>query len=65
MVGFVLGGWIIDSYIWFWIFYINILVGLIVVGIMLVIYCLCEMLIYKLFIDKIGLVLLVIWVVVF
>ncbi|HEY4072374.1 MAG TPA: DHA2 family efflux MFS transporter permease subunit [Herbaspirillum sp.] len=62
VAGPALGGWITDSYKWPWIFYINIPVGLFAAGMTWFIYKSRETPIKKLPIDRIGLVLLIIWV---
>lgn len=62
IMGLIFGGWIFDNMSWLWIFYINILVGVFVVYVIWVIYKDCELLICVFLIDKIGLVLLILWV---
>jgi DHA2 family multidrug resistance protein len=62
VAGPALGGWITDSYKWPWIFYINIPVGVFAAGVTWFIYKSRETPIKKLPIDRIGLVLLIIWV---
>ena len=57
-----LGGWISDNYTWPWIFYINVPVGLLAAWINWRIYRDRESPTRKLPIDKLGLVLLVVWV---
>ena len=57
-----LGGWISDNYTWPWIFYINVPVGLLAAWISWRIYRDRESPTRKLPIDKLGLVLLVVWV---
>jgi DHA2 family multidrug resistance protein len=62
VVGPMLGGWITDNINWPWIFYINIPVGLIAVGITWTIYRKRESTIRRLPVDGVGLGLLVLWV---
>lgn len=62
IAGPALGGWITDSYSWSWIFYINIPIGLIAAFITWIIYRDRDTPRKSLPIDKIGLLLLVIWV---
>ncbi len=62
IMGPLLGGWISDNYSWPWIFYINIPVGLFAAWATWSIYRERESKILKLPIDKIGLILLVLWV---
>ena len=62
MAGPLLGGWISDNYTWPWIFYINVPVGLLAAWISWRIYRDRESPTRKLPIDKLGLVLLVVWV---
>lgn len=62
VAGPLLGGWISDNYTWPWIFYINVPVGLLAAWISWRIYRDRESPTRKLPIDKLGLVLLVIWV---
>ena len=62
VAGPLLGGWISDNYTWPWIFYINVPVGLLAAWISWRIYGNRESLTRKLPIDKLGLVLLVVWV---
>lgn len=60
--GLIFGGWFIDNFFWLWIFYINLLVGLVVVVIIWVLLYKCEIKIFNMLIDVIGLVLLVVGV---
>lgn len=62
VAGPLLGGWISDNYTWPWIFYINVPVGLLAAWISWRIYGNRESVTRKLPIDKLGLVLLVVWV---
>ena len=62
VVGPLLGGWITDNLSWPWIFYINVPVGLLSLGLTWVIYRKRETPIRKLPIDSLGLVLLVLGV---
>ena len=62
VAGPLLGGWISDNYTWPWIFYINVPVGLLAAWISWSIYKDRESVTHKLPIDKVGLVLLVVWV---
>ncbi|CAM3453732.1 DHA2 family efflux MFS transporter permease subunit [Bordetella sputigena] len=62
VAGPLLGGWISDNYSWPWIFYINVPVGLIAAWFSWRIYKDRESVTHKLPIDKVGLVLLVVWV---
>ncbi|AZR94492.1 multidrug resistance protein B [Bordetella trematum] len=62
VAGPLLGGWISDNYSWPWIFYINVPVGLLAAWISWRIFRDRESLTRKLPIDKIGLLLLVLWV---
>jgi len=62
VAGPLLGGWISDNYTWPWIFYINVPVGLLAAWITWRIYKDRESVTHKLPIDKVGLVLLVVWV---
>lgn len=62
IAGPLLGGWISDNYSWSWIFYINIPVGLIAAWLTWQIYKERETEKFKLPIDQIGLILLVVWV---
>ncbi|MDB5838121.1 MAG: emrB [Herminiimonas sp.] len=62
IMGPLLGGWISDNYSWPWIFYINIPIGLLAAWATWSIYRERESAIVRLPIDKIGLVLLVLWV---
>lgn len=62
VVGLIFGGWIFDNYLWLWIFYVNILVGIVVVVVMWVIYCNWELVVCCVLIDGVGFVLLVVWV---
>ncbi|KTD46546.1 multidrug efflux system protein [Legionella quinlivanii] len=57
-----LGGWITDSYSWSWIFNINVPIGLFAAGVTWIIYRKRETPTTKSPIDKIGLILLIIWV---
>lgn len=60
--GPILGGWITDNYTWPWIFYINIPIGLVAVAITWVLINKRETATFKLPIDLIGLILLIVWV---
>jgi DHA2 family multidrug resistance protein len=62
VAGPLLGGWISDNYTWPWIFYINVPVGLIAAWISWGIYRHRESSTKQLPIDKIGILLLVVWV---
>ncbi|MBP9712120.1 MAG: DHA2 family efflux MFS transporter permease subunit [Sterolibacterium sp.] len=62
VMGPLLGGWITDNISWPWIFYINVPVGLLAIGITWMLYRRRETPTYKLPIDSVGLALLVIWV---
>lgn len=62
VAGPLMGGWISDNYTWPWIFYINIPVGLLAAWISWRIYGGRESSTRKLPIDKIGLLMLVVWV---
>ena len=62
IMGPLLGGWISDNYTWPWIFYINIPVGIFAAWATWSIYHKRESTIRRLPIDKVGLVLLVLWV---
>jgi MFS transporter, DHA2 family, multidrug resistance protein len=62
VAGPILGGWISDNYTWPWIFYVNIPVGVLAVAGTWWIFRERESVTHKLPIDKIGLLLLVIWV---
>lgn len=62
VAGPLLGGWISDNYTWPWIFYINIPIGIFAAWATWSIYRERESKTYKLPIDKVGLVLLVLWV---
>ncbi|MFT5533079.1 MAG: DHA2 family multidrug resistance protein [Burkholderiaceae bacterium] len=62
IMGPLLGGWISDNYTWPWIFYINIPIGLFAAWATWSIYHKRESAIRRLPIDKVGLVLLVLWV---
>ena len=62
IMGPLLGGWISDNYTWPWIFFINIPIGLFAAWATWSIYKERESKTYKLPIDKVGLVLLVLWV---
>ena len=62
VAGPILGGWISDNYTWPWIFYVNIPVGILAVAGTWVIFRDRESATHKLPIDKVGLLLLVIWV---
>jgi MFS transporter, DHA2 family, multidrug resistance protein len=62
VVGPVLGGWITDNFAWPWIFFINVPVGVVALGMTYVIYRDRETPTVQKPIDVAGLVLLVIWV---
>ena len=62
IMGPLLGGWISDNYTWPWIFYINIPIGIFTAWATWSIYHKRESTIRRLPIDKVGLVLLVLWV---
>ena len=62
IMGPLLGGWISDNYTWPWIFYINIPIGIFAAWATWSIYHKRESAIIKRPIDKVGLVLLVLWV---
>jgi MFS transporter, DHA2 family, multidrug resistance protein len=62
VVGPVLGGWITDNFSWPWIFYINVPVGLVALGMTWFIYRDRETPRVKTPIDSVGLALLVIWI---
>lgn len=62
VAGPLLGGYISDNYTWPWIFYINIPVGLLAAWISWRIYGKRESMTRNLPIDKVGLVMLVVWV---
>lgn len=62
IMGPLLGGWISDNYTWPWIFYINIPIGIFAAWATWSIYRERETAILRLPIDKIGLILLVLWV---
>jgi MFS transporter, DHA2 family, multidrug resistance protein len=62
IMGPLLGGWISDNYSWPWIFYINIPIGLFTAWATWSIYHKRESAIRLLPIDKVGLLLLVLWV---
>ncbi len=62
IMGPLMGGWISDNYTWPWIFYINIPIGIFTAWATWSIYHKRESTIKKLPIDKVGLVLLVLWV---
>jgi MFS transporter, DHA2 family, multidrug resistance protein len=62
IMGPLLGGWISDNYTWPWIFYINIPIGLFAAWATWSIYRERESAIVRRPIDKVGLVLLVLWV---
>ena len=62
VVGPVLGGWITDNFSWPWIFFINVPVGVVALGMTYLIYRDRETPRVKRPIDTVGLALLVIWV---
>ncbi len=62
ITGPLLGGWISDNYSWPWIFYINIPIGVFAALATWSIYRTRESAVVRLPIDKVGLVLLVVWV---
>jgi len=62
VAGPLLGGWISDNYTWPWIFYINVPVGLLAAWISWRIYRHRESATRSLPIDKVGLLMLVVWV---
>jgi DHA2 family multidrug resistance protein len=62
VAGPLLGGWITDNYSWPWIFYINVPVGLLAVYVTWGIFRDRESPTQKLPIDKVGLVLMVLWI---
>ncbi len=62
IAGPLLGGWITDHHHWSWIFYINVPVGLACAGLTWVIYRRRESPIRRLPVDRVGLLLLVVWV---
>jgi len=62
VVGPLLGGWITDNFSWPWIFYINVPVGLVALGMTWMIYRDRETPRVKRPIDGVGLALLVVWV---
>ena len=62
IMGPLLGGWISDNYTWPWIFYINIPIGIFAAWATWSLYHKRESTIRRLPIDKVGLVLLVLWV---
>jgi DHA2 family multidrug resistance protein len=62
VAGPLLGGWITDNYSWPWIFYINVPVGLLAVYVTWGIFRARESPTQKLPIDKVGLVLMVLWI---
>lgn len=62
VMGPLLGGWITDNVAWSWIFYINIPVGLVAAGATWALYRHRESTRRALPIDKVGLVLLVLWI---
>lgn len=62
IAGPVLGGWISDNLSWQWVFYINLPVAILCVSLVYGIYAQRETSIVKARIDRVGLVLLVIWV---
>ncbi|MBE1160839.1 DHA2 family efflux MFS transporter permease subunit [Dyella acidiphila] len=62
VAGPILGGWISDNYTWPWIFYVNIPVGILAVTATWWIFRERESATHRLPIDKLGLLLLVVWV---
>lgn len=62
IAGPLLGGWISDNYSWSWIFYINVPIGLIAGWASWQVYKERDTAKFKLPIDQIGLILLVVWV---
>ncbi|MDB5764894.1 MAG: emrB [Herminiimonas sp.] len=62
IMGPLLGGWISDNYTWPWIFYINIPIGIFAAWATWSIYRVRESAIVRRPIDKVGLILLVLWV---
>lgn len=62
IAGPVLGGWISDNLAWQWIFYINLPVGLLCTTLVYGIYARRETRLIRAPIDRVGLVLLVVWV---
>jgi DHA2 family multidrug resistance protein len=62
VVGPLLGGWITDNFSWPWIFWINVPVGIVALGMTWMVYRDRETPVVKRPIDSVGLVLLVIWV---
>jgi len=62
VAGPLLGGWISDNYSWPWIFYINVPVGLLAAWASWRIYRQRESVTHKLPIDRVGLLMLVVWV---
>jgi DHA2 family multidrug resistance protein len=62
IMGPLLGGWISDNYSWPWIFYINIPIGIFAAWATWSIYHERESVTLRLPIDKVGLILLVVWV---
>jgi DHA2 family multidrug resistance protein len=62
VAGPILGGWISDNYTWPWIFYVNIPVGILAIAGTWLTFRDRESVTHKLPIDKIGLLLLVLWV---
>ncbi|HEY2337307.1 MAG TPA: DHA2 family efflux MFS transporter permease subunit [Burkholderiales bacterium] len=62
VVGPLLGGWITDNFAWPWIFYINVPVGLVALGMTWFIYRERETPTVRTPIDGVGLALLVVWV---
>jgi DHA2 family multidrug resistance protein len=62
VAGPLLGGWVTDNLSWPWIFYINVPVGIVAAALTWMIYRERETGTHKLPIDRVGLVLLVVWV---
>jgi DHA2 family multidrug resistance protein len=62
IVGPALGGWVTDSYSWSWIFYLNIPVGLFAAAMVWTLYRHRDTPSKKIPVDKVGLLLLVVWV---